>query len=368
MERQSTPLSPPRFTRPVIWFAVSPKRLITLLVSALLVILVSRVAYALLSESTGLAGHQPPAQSRASLAADDSLPAAQPEPAYWHPPGDAQLPAGEAGRQIRYGRDLVAHTANYLGPRGSVLPLSNGMNCQNCHLDAGTKVLGNNYGGVFSTYPKFRDRSGSVETVVKRISDCFERSLGGRAPDSSSREMRAMVAYMQWLGTGVPKGKKPDGAGLPKLAYLDRAADPANGKLLYAAKCQSCHGATGEGIRVAGDAQYTYPPLWGPHSYNDGAGLFRLSNFAGYVKNNMPFGASYQTPQLTDTEAWDLAAFVNSMPRPHKDQSRDWPVVSTKPVDFPFGPYADSFSEQQHKFGPYQPIADARKAPNNSSK
>lgn len=292
----------------------------------------------------------------------------QPKPDYWHPPTDAQLPAGEAGVEIQYGRELIAHTANYLGPNGSVVHLSNGMNCQNCHLDAGTKVLGNNYGGVFSTYPKFRERSGSIETIVKRISDCFERSLGGKAPDSSSREMRAMVAYMQWLGTGVEKGKKPPGAGLVKLAYLDRAADPVIGKRLYAAKCQSCHGVKGDGVKVAGNAQYTYPPLWGPHSYNDGAGLFRLSTFSGYIKANMPYGASYQNPQLTDAESWDLAAFVNSMPRPHKDQSRDWPNISTKPVDFPFAPFADSFSEQQHKFGPYQPIVDARKAQESQSR
>lgn len=292
----------------------------------------------------------------------------QPKPAYWQPPTDAQLPAGEAGKQIRYGRELVAHTAKYLGPTGSVKHISNGMNCQNCHLDAGTKTLGNNYAAVASTYPKFRTRSGSVENVVKRITDCFERSLGGQGPDSNSREMKAMVAYMNWLGTGVPKGKRPEGVGLAKLPYLDRAADPAAGKRLYAAKCQSCHGVKGEGLKIAGDSQYTYPPLWGPHSYNDGAGLFRLSNFAGYVKNNMPFGANYQAPQLTDAESWDLAAYVNSMPRPHKDQSHDWPNISTKPVDFPFGPYADSFSEKQHKFGPFTPIADARKTSEPQSK
>ncbi len=286
----------------------------------------------------------------------------QPQPTYWRPPGDAQLPAGEAGREIRYGRELIAHTAAYLGPAGSVKRIANGMNCQNCHLDAGTKVLGNNYAAVFSTYPKFRYRSGGIETITKRISDCFERSLNGKAPDSSSREMKAILAYITWLGTDVPKGKRPEGTGLAKLPYLDRAADSVQGRLVYAAKCQSCHGATGEGIRVAGNTQYAYPPLWGAHSYNDGAGLFRLSGFAGYVKNNMPYGASYQRPLLTDAEAWDVAAYVNSMPRPHKDQSRDWPNRSTKPVDFPFAPYADAFSEKQHKFGPYQPIANAKKA------
>lgn len=282
-------------------------------------------------------------------------------PPYWRPPADSRMPTGAAGKQIRYGRELIAHTAKYLGPTGSVKQLSNGMNCQNCHLEAGTKVLGNNYSGVFSTYPRFRERSGSVETVIKRISDCFERSLGGRAPDSASREMQAMVAYMQWLGSNVPKGQRPDGVGLTKVPYLDRAADSTKGKVVYVAKCQVCHGANGEGTKAAGAREYVYPPLWGPHSYNDGAGLYRLTSFAGYVKNNMPFGATFANPQLSDEEAWDVAAYINAMPRPHKDQSRDWPKLASKPIDFPFGPYADSFSEHQHKFGPYQPIVDARK-------
>ena len=68
--------------------------------------------------------------------------------------------------QIRYGRDLIARTAYYLGPKGKVARLSNGMNCQNCHLEAGTKFWGNNYGAVAATYPKFRERSGTKETII----------------------------------------------------------------------------------------------------------------------------------------------------------------------------------------------------------
>jgi len=281
---------------------------------------------------------------------------------YWQAPDESKLPAGAAGKEIQYGRDLIAHTAKYLGPKGTVKAISNGMNCQNCHLNAGTKVLGNNYSAVAATYPKFRQRSGTKESIVKRISDCFERSLNGTAPDSTSREMRAMVAYMKWLGTDVPTGVTPNGVGLVKLPYLIRAADPATGKLVYVARCKVCHGSEGKGIKTPGAAEYTYPPLWGSASYNDGAGLYRLSNFAGYVRNNMPFGVSYETPVLTDAECWDVAAYVNAMPRPHKDQHNDWPSAAGKPIDFPYGPYADSFSEKQHKFGPYQPIAAAHKA------
>ncbi len=271
------------------------------------------------------------------------------------------IPNNAEGDLIRYGKELIAHTADYLGPKGSVMQISNGMNCQNCHLEAGTKLMGNNYAGVYSTYPKFRARSGTNETIIKRISDCFERSLNGTKPDSASKEMTAMVAYMKWLGRDTPKGQTPAGTGLEKLTYLDKAADPDNGKEIYKAKCESCHGMNGEGSLNSSGKSYTYPPLWGNNSYNDGAGLYRISSFAGYVVNNMPFGASYKNRELTEKEAWDLAAFVNTQPRPHKDQKNDWKDISKKPIDFPFAPYADEYSERQHKLGPFEPISRARK-------
>lgn len=274
----------------------------------------------------------------------------------WLPPDWKELPADETGQLIRYGRELVMQTSAYLGPAGSVKPMSNGMNCQNCHLDAGTKPFGNNYSAVASTYPKFRPRSGTEESIEKRVNDCFERSLNGEALADDSREMQAIVAYLKWIGQDVPKGVTPPEAGLIALPYLDRPASSDKGRLVYAAKCVVCHGKNGEGIRLADTTGYQYPPLWGEHSYNEGAGLFRLSRFAGYVKGNMPLGATFDNPQLTDEEAWDVAAFVNSMPRPTMDLSLDWPDISKKPIDHPFGPYADGFDEKQHKFGPFKPI------------
>jgi thiosulfate dehydrogenase len=268
---------------------------------------------------------------------------------------------GEREDLVRYGRDLIRNTAFYLGPQGTVAQQTNGMNCQNCHLDAGTEPWGNNYSAVWSTYPKFRERSGANETVVKRINDCIERSLNGTALDSTSHEMRALLAYMEWLGTGIDKGKKPKGAGLAELKYLDRPADPVRGEAIYTAKCETCHKKDGGGEKAANGLTYKYPPLWGEHSYNIGAGLFRLSRFAGYVKNNMPQGATWESPQLSDAEAWDVAAYVNSRQRPDRDLSKDWPNIAGKPVDHPFGPYADSIPEVQHKFGPFGPIAEAKK-------
>lgn len=279
----------------------------------------------------------------------------------WRAPNESKLPSGTKGEEIKYGRELVARTSEYLGPKGKVLAMSNGMNCQNCHLDAGTKPFGNNYSAVASTYPKFRARSGSEETIEKRVNDCFERSLNGQLLAEDSREMKAIVAYIKWLGADVPKGESPYGAGLMELLFLERAANPATGKIVYEEKCTVCHGKDGAGIANAEGTAWTYPPLWGQNSYNDGAGLFRLSRFAGYIKANMPLGATHDAPLLTDVEAWDVAAYVNSLPRPGKNIAKDWPDISKKPIDHPFGPFADGFSERQHKLGPFKPILVKRK-------
>lgn len=280
----------------------------------------------------------------------------------WEAPDPLSIKQEEEAKLIQYGRDLIAHTADYLGPEGIVKPISNGMNCQNCHLDGASKAFGNNYSAVAATYPKFRARSGTAETIAKRVNDCFQRSLNGEALDSTSREMQAIIAYIKWLGQAVPKGKTPKGSGLMKLAMLNRAANPDSGRIVYVAKCASCHGQNGEGLPMPEGNHRYYPPLWGTKSYNEAAGLYRVSTFAGYIKANMPFGATYDNPQLTDTEAWDLAAFVNSQPRPkHPFLTTDWPKVDAKPFDHPFGPFADSFPDIQHKLGPFQPIVDFQK-------
>jgi thiosulfate dehydrogenase len=280
----------------------------------------------------------------------------------WEAPDPLSIKAENEAKLIQYGRDLIAHTSDYLGPEGIVKPISNGMNCQNCHLEGASKPFGNNYSAVAATYPKFRARSGTAETIAKRVNDCFQRSLNGQSLDSTSREMMAIKAYITWLGYGVPKGKTPKGSGLLKLNFLNRAANSDSGQVVYRAKCQSCHGQNGEGLAMPEGNNRRYPPLWGAKSFNEAAGLYRLSNFAGYIKANMPFGATYENPQLTDAEAWDLAAFINSQPRPkHPFLATDFPKIDGKPFDHPFAPFADSFPEIQHKFGPFQPIVAYQK-------
>lgn len=275
---------------------------------------------------------------------------------YWVAP-DLNTIENKAQKELAlYGKELITHTAKYLGPKGSVAQLSNGMNCQNCHLEAGTKVFGNNYGSVAANYPKFRPRSGTEEDIYKRVNDCFERSLNGKALDTLSREMQAIKTYIEYLGSNIEKGQKAAGSGFKELAFLDRAADPKKGKEVYIAKCQSCHQADGAGLLNAEGTEYSFPPLWGKNAYNNKAGLYRITFFARYAKYNMPLGSSHENPQLSDEEAWDVAAFVNTQERPSFNTPKDWPDISKKPIDHPFGPYTDGFSETQHKYGPFKPI------------
>jgi thiosulfate dehydrogenase len=265
----------------------------------------------------------------------------------------------EEKKMVIYGRNLIAHTAKYFGPNGTISQTTNGMNCENCHLDAGTRI-GSDFAGVYSCYPVFSGRSNKMVSIYGRINSCFERSLNGKAPDSNSYEMRSLYAYLKRLGKDVPKGKKPYGAGIPKIPLLARTADRVKGRLVYINTCKTCHGANGQGVLNGEGTEYTYPPLWGVHSYNDGAGLYHLSLFAGFVKSNMPFGqASYKHAILTDDQAWDVAAFVNSQGRPRFSHNNDWADISKKSFDEPFGPYEDTFSENQHKYGPFQAIVKA---------
>ncbi|WP_315818802.1 c-type cytochrome [Paraflavitalea speifideaquila] len=149
------------------------------------------------------------------------------------------------------------------------------MNCQNCHLDAGTRPWGNNYSAVATTYPRYRERSGSVESVEKRVNDCLQRGLNGKHLDSNSHELKAMVAYIKWVGSKVPGNKKPLGVGISSLPYLDRPADSALGKGVYEQYCQRCHGSNGRGMPDSLGFGYRYPPCGEP------AATIRVQVFTG---------------------------------------------------------------------------------------
>ena len=284
----------------------------------------------------------------------------------WVAPDENEIPDDSTGDMIRYGKELVENTSKYLGPKGIVSSITNGMNCQNCHLNGGTRNFGIPLSAVAATFPKWLDRSERTQSIESRVNDCLQRSLNGNPLDSLNYEMRAFVAYLKWVGHEVPKGIKPKGSGIQPLAFLTRAADPSKGKIVFENECSRCHGSNGEGVLQPDQTAYVYPPLWGDSSYNVNATLYRVIPLASFVKANMPFDKANTSPFLTDEQAWDVAAYIASKPRPEKRFTGDWPNLHKKPLDYPYAPYADSFSEIQHKYGPFGVIKNAKASSESS--
>jgi thiosulfate dehydrogenase len=185
----------------------------------------------------------------------------------------------------------------------------------------------------------------------------MERSMNGRALPLESAEMKALSSYTRWLSTRIPDGSTLIGAGTLRIKEPARAANLVRGAQTYAQACAACHGPDGLGVRAQSGLGYQFPPLWGPDSFNNGAGMGRILTAAAYAMHNMPLGTTFDAPILTDEEAYDAAGYIVSQHRPEKrDLDKDFPIRVQKPVDTPYGPYADDFSPVQHKFGPFGPI------------
>lgn len=278
----------------------------------------------------------------------------------WTPPDISTVSDDAFGKLVKYGYALMTDTANQIG-RAVADPekrfSGNNLTCQNCHLKAGSQPYAIPLVGVWGQFPQYRGREGEVDTLEERINGCMERSMNGRALPLASREMKAFLAFTKWLSTGIPDGAKLTGAGTLNVKEPRRGADLAHGEQVYQQVCATCHGKDGQGQRAPNGSGYQFPPLWGPDSYNNGAGMARILTAAAFVKQNMPFGTTYASPLLSDEDAYDVAGFINSAERPQRaDLERDFPNRLQKPVDTAYGPYADDFSPTQHKFGPFDPI------------
>ena len=284
----------------------------------------------------------------------------------WTVPEVGALPNDAFGTQVRQGRDLITATYAHIGPEvpdQAKRLAGNNLACSNCHLEAGTKKFGLPIFGLFELFPQYSARLGAEITIEDRVNSCMVRSMNGRELATDSSEMQAIVAYIKFLSSGVAQGQILPGLGAGAMPELKRAADPVRGKAIYANSCLACHNTDGSGIRRSlptTDLGYMMPPLWGPDSFNDGAGMARLITAANFLHFNMPHGADYLNPQLSVEQAWDVAAYVISQPRPKKaGLDKDFPELLQKPIDTPYGPYADGFNERQHKYGPFAPIRAA---------
>ena len=286
-----------------------------------------------------------------------------------HPVPDLnKLPPGPYKELVQYGHELATRTFAHIGPE--VVDVrkrfaGNNMACTSCHQQAATKPFAMPWTGVSATFPQYRGREDDISTVEERVNGCMERSMSGKALPLDSREMKAFVTYISFLSRGIPVGATVEGAGMVQSKMPNRRANLDNGAKVYAAQCAACHGDNGQGVRAGqpGDAQgYVFPPLWGPDTFNNGAGMNRLAMATRFVKHNMPQGTNFDAPQLSDDDAYDVAAYMLSKPRPEKaNLEADFPARWNKPVDSAFPPYLLGAPADQHRFGPLPPLVAKQK-------
>ncbi len=237
---------------------------------------------------------------------------------------DSLIPRDPVGAAIRRGRAILAATADSLPAN-----VGNALRCTSCHLRDGTTTDAAPWVGVYSRFPQYRSRNAKVNQIQDRINDCFQRSLNGKALAWDSPDMAAIVAYLAFLSRGVaPPGDVP-GQGFRKMEPL--RPDTAHGRLVYAGQCARCHGGDGQGMTnpdPTGSPRY-YPPVFGPRSFNVGAGMARLRTAASFVRFNMPFD---RPGTITDQDAFDVAGYLVTRPRPDfVGKEHDWPKGDPPP-------------------------------------
>lgn len=244
-----------------------------------------------------------------------------------NPPSLDDVPDGPLGEAILRGYDLTNDTSEVLRAEADSVEageqIINGLSCTSCHAGAGLDEHSSSMVGVASVYPMYIPRSGKVVTLEDRINGCMVRSMNGEEFDEDSEDLRAMVAYLTYISEGIPSEMNAD---LPWRHKNNMEDVPTpnvdDGEEIYQQSCLACHADDG-----AGTGSNTGPALWGDDSFNDGAGIARMTKMAGYVQQNMPVGAENT---LTDQEAADVAAYILSQDRPEwANHDKDWPDMES---------------------------------------
>jgi thiosulfate dehydrogenase len=234
-------------------------------------------------------------------------------------PLTAKLDNSKLSTDIIWGFRIFTNTP------GEVPHLAPGkISCNNCHLNGGQREKSLPLVGVAGMFPEYNRRAGRLYTLADRIVDCFVRSENGTGvieaegqqalPTPTSKEVLAVAAYITWLAEGTQVGKNPSWRGQNTIAQANlipiEKLDRARGEALFKQHCVNCHGENGQGVQI-GDKKAG--PLWGPDSWNDGAGAARVYTLAGIIRYAMPY---LYPGGLTDEEAQQIAAYIDSQPRP----------------------------------------------------
>ena len=232
-----------------------------------------------------------------------------------NPLTDPSLDNSKLSQDIKWGFRIFTDT-----PREAPQFAPSKVSCNNCHLNAGQRERSLPLTGVVGMFPEYNRRSGRLYSLGDRIVDCFLRSenaTGGNAdelPTTTAPEILAVSAYLTWLGRGSEVGKNPPWRGQNVIAASNlipvEKLDPRKGEALFMEHCTNCHGEDGQGVAI-GDKKPG--PLWGPDSWNDGAGASRIYTLAGIIRYSMPY---LDPGHLNDEQAQQVAAFITSKPRP----------------------------------------------------
>lgn len=233
------------------------------------------------------------------------------ELAYDPPSMDDLDPKNPMSEYIQYGQKVFNETNTILD--GNV---GNQLSCSSCHADGGL-ARSSSMVGVTTQFPQYRPREGVVFTLEDRINGCMIRSMNGKKIPHDSKEMRAMISYLTYISDGIEVGTDIPWRMLNTMKEIPLPS-VEDGQRLYAEKgCVACHGENGEG-----KGANVGPALWGDNSFNDGAGMSRMSKIAGYIQNNMPPNGG----TLSKQEAANLAAYILSQDRPEwQGHDTDWP-------------------------------------------
>lgn len=229
---------------------------------------------------------------------------------------DPEQAPKEIREQVLRGWKIVDQTQNYAKEY-----VGNTLCCGNCHFAGGNTFGGKNGSislvGSTGWYPSYSERSKTTLTIKDRINNCFMRSMNGTPPPEDSQTMLDIIAYLTFISKDVEflKDKTP-WRGL-MILKSEHTPDTVNGKRVYVESCSPCHEPDGGGM-LKEDNSLHIPALFGPNSFNDGAGMHRLDMLASFAYWNMP----YQQPSLTEEEALDVAAYIREQPRPHFDPEK----------------------------------------------
>ncbi|MBN9670242.1 c-type cytochrome [Roseibium aggregatum] len=246
---------------------------------------------------------------------------------YFQPPSNDEMPDGAFGDSVRRGQAIFMNTATNASQH-----VGNGLSCANCHLGEGRQPYSAPMWAAWGRYPQYRAKNDQINTMEDRVMGCFtfsmnaQHSVSGEPPPHGDDIYRDLQSYFYWLASGAPNNTQMEGGGFGTVPKTELGYSPERGQEVFAANCAVCHAGDGQGQKDI-NGRYVFPPLWGPGSYNWGAGMARINTAAAFIQNNMPLS---RPGTLTDQEAWDVAAYINSFERPKDARQGDMTVEETR--------------------------------------